>query len=76
MSLECSRRATFCISVTLLCEVVWPAAVGLIRIFTFLHLVIIYCEETAQTRKGRAMQSASTKSQMTTPDPGIEPGPT
>jgi hypothetical protein len=35
-----------------------PGADGLIRIFTFPHLVIIYCKETAQTRKGRAMQSA------------------
>jgi hypothetical protein len=75
ISLERSRRATFCNIVTLLCEVVWPAADGLIRIFTFPHLVII-CKETAQTRKGRATKSASTKSQMTTPEPGIEPGPT
>jgi hypothetical protein len=28
---ERSRRATFCVSVTLLCDVVWPCADGLIR---------------------------------------------
>jgi hypothetical protein len=62
--------------VTLLCEVIWPGADGLIRIFTLPHLVIIYFKETAQTRKGRVIQSASTKSQITTPEPGIEPGST
>jgi hypothetical protein len=35
-----------------------------------------FARETAQTRIGRAMQSASTNSQMTTPEPGIEPGST
>jgi hypothetical protein len=58
------------------CEAIWPGADGLIRIFTFPRLVIIYCKETAQTRKGRAMQSAFTKSQIMTPEPGIEPGST
>jgi hypothetical protein len=57
---------------TVFCEFVWPGADGL-RIFTFPDLVnkIKYCKETAQTRKGRAIQSASTKSQMTNPEPGI-----
>jgi hypothetical protein len=74
LSIKRIMRTTLFISVTLLCEDIWPGADGLIRIFTFPHLVIIYCKETAQTRKGRAMQRASTKSQITTPEPGIEPG--
>jgi hypothetical protein len=49
---------------SVLCEAIWPGADGVIRIFTFPYLVIIiHCKETAQTGIGRAMQSASTKSQ-------------
>jgi hypothetical protein len=48
-----------------ICEFIWPGADGLIRIYTFPHLVIIYCKETAQTRIRRVIQSSSTKTHMT-----------